>query len=281
MTKLAAGWICLALASIAWGQTDAAWDVLKKGLQESNPENRKIAAAALGGTGLAPKSINLLEETMANDKDPEVRQAAATSLGEMKARVAIPKLKTAMDGDPQVSFACARALWNMGDRSGRDLIEDIAGAEYKNPTGKMAQAKMDAQRKLHDPQGLAKMGAEQAASALLGPFSIGLKLVTELRKDSGATGRLLAISLLAQECSAEDTSVIESAAVGDKNDAVRVGAIKALGQCGSRGSVPKLASMLSFDKFPVQMAAAATIIKLEGKGGRVRTVPVPTKSLDK
>jgi hypothetical protein len=44
----------------------------------------------------------------------------------MKAREAIPSLKTAMDDAAgEVAFAAAKALWDMGDRSGRDLIEDV------------------------------------------------------------------------------------------------------------------------------------------------------------
>jgi HEAT repeat protein len=256
--------------TIAWCQPaapapkrlDPAWDVLKKGLQDSNPEKRRMTAAALSGAGLNPAALQMLFDAMANDKDPEVRQAAAASFGEMKARVAIPKLKAAMENDPQISFAAARSLWLMGDRSGRGLIEEVATGQQKNPTGKVAQAKLEASRKLHDPNGLARMGAEQAASALLGPFSIGLKAATELAKDAGAQSRLLAITLLVQQCDADSISSIQTAFSDDKNEIVRAGAAKALGICGGGQSVPALTDAISSEKFSVQIAAATSLIRL-------------------
>ena len=257
-------------ASVTWGQPtggsiDASWDVLKKGLQDSNPEKRKETAAALGSTGVNPQAIGMLSDTMTNDKDPEVRQAAATSFGEMKARVAIPKLKTVMVNDPPVSFAAARSLWLMGDRSGRDLIEEVATSQQKNPTGLISQMKLEASRRMHDPNGLARTGAEQAANALLGPFSIGLRMATELTKDAGAQGRLLAITLLTQQCDAESVSSIETALENDKNEIVRAGAAKALGICGGKQSVQKLSEAVTSEKFSVQIAAAASIIRITGK----------------
>ncbi len=253
--------------SIGWGQPsskslDAAWDVLQKGLQDSNPEKRKITAAALSGAGVNPRALQMLYDAMTNDKDPEVRQAAASSLGEMKARVAIPKLKAAIDNDPEVGFVAARALWIMGDRSGRDLIEEVATGQQKKSTGMVSQAKLEASRRLHDPNGLAKMGAIQTADALLGPFSIGLKLATDLAKDSGAQARLMAITLLLQQCDAESASSIQTAFENDKNETVRAGAAKALGTCGGKQSMQSLIDAVASEKFSVQIAAAATLIRI-------------------
>jgi len=257
-------------ASLAWCQPpasplDSSMDFLKKSLQDTNPERRRMAAAALGNAAANTNALQLLYDTMANDKDPEVRQAAAMSLGDLKARAAIPKLKAAMENDPQVSFAAARSLWLMGDRSGKNIIEDEATAQLKDPTGKVAEAKLEASRRLHDPNGLAKMGAEQAASALLGPFSIGLKAATELTKDAGAQARLLALSLLSQQCNPESVSAMETALEGDKNEIVRAGAAKALGICGGPGEINKLSLLVTSEKYPVQLAAAATIIRLSGR----------------
>jgi len=241
---------------------DVAWDVLQKGLQDSNPEKRKITAAALSGAGLNPKALQMLYDAMTSDKDPEVRQAAVSSLGEMKARVAIPKLKAAIDNDPEVGFVAARALWIMGDRSGRDLIEEVATGQQKNPTGKVSQAKLEASRRLHDPNGLAKMGVLQASYALLGPFSIGLKLATDLAKDAGAQGRLMAITLLLEQCDAESASSIKTAFEDDKNESVRAGAAKALGTCGGKQALQNLTDAVTSEKFSVQIAAAATLIRI-------------------
>jgi HEAT repeat protein len=247
-----------------------AWEVLQKGLQDSNPEKRKMTAAALAGAGTNSQAIQMLYDAM-NDKDPEVRQTAATSLGEMRARVAIPKLKAAMENDPEVSFLAARSLWLMGDHSGRDVIEEVATGRQKNPTGKVSQAKLEASRKLHDPNGLAKMGALGAADALLGPFSIGLKLATDFAKDSGAQARLLAITLISRECDTGSAAAIQTAFEDDKNEIVRAAAAKALGTCGGNKALQQLTDAVSSEKFSVQIWAAASLIRISsapaaGKG---------------
>jgi HEAT repeat protein len=254
----------MARAQPAPKAVDQAWDVLQKGLADSNPEKRKMSAAALAGAGTNAKVLQMLYDAMTNDKDPEVRQAATSSLGEMKARVAIPKLKAAMDNDPEVSFVAARSLWLMGDRSGRDLIEEVATGQQKKSTGMVSQAKLEASRRLHDPNGLARMGAVEAAGALLGPFSIGLTLAKDLAKDAGAQSRLQAITLLVQQCDAESASSLETAFEDDKNEVVRAGAAKALGTCGGRHALPKLTDAVASEKFSVQLAAAASVIRVSG-----------------
>jgi HEAT repeat protein len=268
-------YVAILTAALGWSQpapkpVDVAFDFLQKGLQDTNPERRRMTAAALSGAGTNPKALELLYSAMTGDKDPEVRQAAAASLGEMKARVAIPKLKAAMENDPAVSFSAARALWLMGDWSGRDIIEEVATSTQKNPTGMVGEAKLEANRRLHDKQGLEKLGAEQAASALLGPFSIGLTLVNELRKDSGAQGRLLAVSMLAQQCDAESISSIKTAFENDKNEIVRAGSAKALGICGGMQALQGLVDAISSEKYTVQGAAAASVIRLSANGAQAR-----------
>jgi HEAT repeat protein len=262
-------------SQIAWCQpatktVGTAWDVLQKDLQDSNPEKRKMTASALAGAGLNTKALEMLYDAMTNDKDPEVRQAATVSLGEMKARVAIPKLKAAMDNDPEVSFVAARSLWLMGDRSGRDLIEIVATGQQKSPTGKISQAKLEASRRLHDPNGLARMGAEAAESALLGPFAIGLTAAKDLAKDGAAQSRLSAITLLLQQCDKESGESIKTAFENDKSEAVRAGAAKALGTCGGHLALQSLTDAVTSEKLSVQLAAAATLIRISSAPGGPR-----------
>jgi HEAT repeat protein len=196
--------IVLLLPSIALlAQPDkTAWEVLKAGLSDKNPDKRRQAVTAMGSIGLDTDAVQLVEGAL-RDQDSLVRQTAAAELGQMKAREAIPSMKTAMDDAAgEVGFAAAKALWDMGDRSGRDLIEDVLTGQEKASEGALKGAVRDAKRKMHDPKALAVMGLKEASGALLGPFSIGIIAAEQSLKDGSSGGRALATTLLAQDCDA-------------------------------------------------------------------------------
>jgi hypothetical protein len=97
-----------------------AWDVLKLGLTDKNPEKRRQAVTAAGSIGLVPEAIQQVEQAL-HDIDPVVRQTAAAELADMKSLQSIPALKTEInDSSGEVAFAAAKALWDLGDVSGRE-----------------------------------------------------------------------------------------------------------------------------------------------------------------
>jgi len=118
-----------------WAQPDkTAWDLLNKGMLEKSPEKRRQAISAIASIGLHPEAVRLLEQAL-HDQDASIRQVAAAELGQMKAQHSIPALKTALDdSNSDVAFAAAKALWELGDRSGRGLIEDVFTGARRNST---------------------------------------------------------------------------------------------------------------------------------------------------
>jgi HEAT repeat protein len=118
-----------------WAQPDkTAWDVLNKGVLDKNPEIRRQAINAIASIRLHPEAVRLLEQAL-HDRDATTRQMAAAELGEIKAKQSIPSLKTALeDSNGEVAFAAAKALWEVGDRSGRGLIEDVFTGARRNST---------------------------------------------------------------------------------------------------------------------------------------------------
>ncbi len=242
-----------------------AWEVLKTGLGDKNPDKRRQAVTATGSIGLDPEALRLVEEAL-RDQDPLVRQTAAAELGQMKAKQAIPSLKTALDdASGEVAFAAAKALWDIGDRSGRDLIEDVLTGQQKTTEGMVSGAMRDAKRKMHDPKALAVMGFKEASGALLGPFNIGLIAAEQAFKDGSAGGRTLATTLLAQDCDAESLRLLKWACTNDKNWAVKAASAKALGQCGNQDAIPTLEQNLSDSHDAVRFMAAGAIVKLSAK----------------
>jgi len=240
---------------------DRAWGILIRGVAEENAIRRAQAVAALGAIGNLPKAAGLTEPALA-DKEWTVRQAAVAALGEMKSRASIPKLQQALDDDtPEVSFTAAKALWEMGDRTGRDVFLEILAGERRDSPGFVRGSVRDAKSKLHNRAGLAWMGLKQGAGFALGPFAMGIGVMEEMLKDSSASARALSVTILASDNDPESLPQIEGA-LADKNWIVRTAAAKALGTRSSRGSIPKLEGLLDDEKDAVRYMAAATIVKL-------------------
>jgi HEAT repeat protein len=242
-----------------------AWEVLKTGLDNKNPDKRRQAVTAIGSIGLDADAVSLVQGAL-RDPDSLVRQTAAATLGQMKARQSIPALKTALDdAAPEVAFAAAKALWDMGDRSGLDLIEDVLTGQQSSSEGGLKGAVRDAKRKMHDPKALAVMGLKEASGALLGPFNLGVIAAEQAFKDGASGGRALATTLLAQDCDVESLRLLERAATNDKSWAVKAAAAKALGQCGNKDAIPTLEQNLSDSNAAVKCMSAGAIVKLSRK----------------
>jgi HEAT repeat protein len=250
----------------ATARTDAAWKVLGTGLEDSDPDHRKKALAAMGTIGTVPQAVEMVEKAL-KDKDTLVRQTAAATLGQMGSEVAIPSLRAALDDGPEVSFTAAKALWDLGDQTdSREIFEQVIAGERKDTPGKLQGALREAKHKLK-PGELALMGAKEAAG-LLGPASIGVTAAEEAIKDSkkgsGAPGRVIAAEILATDPDPYALTLLEWA-VADDSSAVRVAVLKGLGERGNQETIPKLMPLLTDDRHAVRYMAAASIIKLSMK----------------
>jgi HEAT repeat protein len=218
-----------------------------------------------------------LLETALNDKEADVRQVAASSCSQLKSPSMIAALKSALeDTSPDVSFAAAKALWDVGDRSGRNIFIEVLAGERSS--SKISGELADAKRRLRNPMALALIGAKEGAGALLGPFSIGISVAEELTKDSSAQARALSAALLGADDSSDSLEELERA-LSDKKWVVRAAAAKALGHSSQPDLIAKLQPMLKDDKEPVRFMAAASIVRLDHshpahtRGPKKRVVP--------
>lgn len=264
--KLASIGLLLPAACLLAQPEKTAWDVLKPGLADTNPLNRRQAVTATGSIGLDPEAIRLVETAMAKDTDPLIRATAAAELGEMKSRQSIPALRAALD-DPsgEVGFAAAKALWDMGDKTGRGFIEDVVAGQQKATDGGVKGALRRADRLRHDPKAMAILGAKEASGALLGPFNIGVIATEQLVKSNAVAVRMEALNLLAEDCDAQTFKLLEVASTDDKTWAEKAAAEKALGRCGNPDAIPKLEQNLSDSNAAVKFMSAAAIIRLSRK----------------
>jgi HEAT repeat protein len=243
-----------------------AWDTLRDGLADNDVEHRKSAVAAIGTIAADPQALQMVEHAL-QDKDPQVRQTAAATLGQMGSKDAIPSLKAALDDTPEVTFTVAKALWDLGDTTGRGIFQEVLEGERTNAPGKLHGAVKDAKKKL-GPGQLALMGAKEATGAMLGPASLGITAVQEAvktaKKDTGAGGRSVTAEVLAKDSDPYALTLLEWA-LGDDNWGVRVAVAKALGERGNEASIPKLEPLLKDDHHAVRYMAAASMVKLSLK----------------
>lgn len=236
----------------------AAWHVLHFSYAQGKTSDKIDVITAVGTLAPHPTSVKLLLRAL-HDGDPDVRLAAISTLSLLKVRSAIPQLRHMLrDPEPQVSFGAAKALWNLGDHSGRDIFIGVLEGERSASPGMIEEAK----KHYLNARTLALMGVEEGAGAVFGPLGYGVTAVRELTKDKGAPTRALSAELLGLDHSSQAMRALRDAAL-DKNWMVRAAAADGLGNSGRRDALPTLHMLLDDDKDAVRCMAAAGIIRLE------------------
>ena len=253
-----------ARASHAKSDSAEAWEVLSTGAKDKNSIRRAEAISAL--STLPPtRSVVRLVASGLDDNDAAIRELAARALGEMRARSAIPKLTNALDdASGEVSFAAARSLWRMGDRTGREVFLELLAGEKSStggPGGLIKNQFQATRRRFDDPKSLAVIGAKEAATSLFGPAGWGIRIMEEITKDRTASARAMSAILLGPDANPDSLRQLRDA-LNDKNWIVRAAAAQALGTSRRRDQIKFLQPLLQDDKPAVRCMAAASILRL-------------------
>jgi hypothetical protein len=245
--------------------TTEAWKMLTDAVTDDKHNEIQIQGlSALGTMGRDRRSSKMIVDAL-GDTDVDVRTAAVLAIGQTRNRMLLPRVRKMLDDkEPQVAYTAAVTLWRMGDHSGEDLLMAVIDGDRKASAGLMNGSMHAANRELHDPAALAKMGALQGASMLLGPFGFGITAYEYIRKSGGGdSARVTAIELIS-ESKTPDVRDELIGALKDKDQAVRAAAAKALR--GYREPKVSQAIALLFDdpKLPVQLVAAASYLISSG-----------------
>ncbi|MEO8131716.1 MAG: HEAT repeat domain-containing protein [Bryobacteraceae bacterium] len=263
----------LCLTPVMAVKLDDVWKVLTDGAAETNANKRKLALSSLAIAGPNPRAVTLVASLL-KDKEVDVRETAAAVLGEMNSRAAIPMLLDALDDEaPEVNFAAARSLWNLGDRRGKDVLLAVLAGERGVSAGIVKGTMRDARKRLRDPAGLAMLGAKEGAGMFLGPAAMGFVVFEELRKDGSAWARILAVETVTKGANPAANKVLEEA-LEDKSWLVRVAVLKALAFRGSRASIPKIEALLDDKHDGARYSAAAALVRIEAAAPRRAVKPV-------
>jgi HEAT repeat protein len=251
---------------------DTAWQMLETGATNSKDSKQQLRIAALNALGTL-KGMQRAEtdlQTAIKDPNIDVRVAAVVASGTMDDENMIPILRQSLDDPaPEVVFAAAVALWKMHDPSGINILYEVLAGERKTKGSFVETGKRQANQDLHSPSTLAKIGAQQGAYALLGPFGIGLDAVRIMMKSNNAnSARVLTVNLLSQDHS-DATRDEFIAALNDKDYFIRAGSARVLGEFHGKEVTDALAGIFGDSKPSVRFMAAASYIRSS------QPVPVP------
>ncbi len=254
---------------------ETAWSMLTSAVLDlKHPDLRIQALAALGTIGPNARAAKMIADAM-GDPDLDIRTGAILAAGQSKDRALVPKLRKLLDDkEPQVAFTAATTLWKMNDRSGMDLLEAVIDGERKSSGSLVGGGLHTANKDLHSPSTLARIGALQGASMLLGPFGFGITAYEYIHKNGGDSARTAAIELVSQVKSKDVHDELVDA-LKDKDLGVRAAAAKALGEYHDRATAAAIANVFFDPKPPVRLTAAAAYLRSSGAvaSSPARTAP--------
>ena len=241
-----------------------AWKILTAANDDHKHSDVRIQGlAALGLLGDYSRSMKMILDSF-NDPDVDIRTAAVLAAGETKAASATTDLRKMLDdAEPQVAFAAATTLWKMNDRSGEDILIAVVDGERRANATLRNGTMHTVNRDLHHPSDLARIGALEGATMLLGPFGFGITAVEYMRKNGGDSARVAAVEQVAQNHTAPIREKL-IAALKDKDVAVRAAAAKALAGYHEPDVAPALAEDFPDPKTPVRLTAAAAYLMSTG-----------------
>jgi HEAT repeat protein len=266
--------ICILLAAAAaFGQTPAdqppverAYALLNTALQNNNPVKRAYALQSMGIINPDTRYVGMVEG-MLGDKDLGVRQAACSTLGEMQSRGSISKLKDMLnDAAPEVVFAAARALYNMGDPAGRAVLIAVLAGDEAGASGAVSASLREAKLTLHDPKAMLIIGAKAGVS--IAGFGLTVPIADRLLKDRESSGKTASVMLLSTDSDPRSKEAIR-VALSDKNWTVRVAALRAVATRGLHEYYDDVVPMLDDKNDDVEYSAASAVIRLR------QTAPAP------
>jgi HEAT repeat protein len=256
----------VSLASTPEQRINEAWTLLTNAAGDAKHPQTRIQALAALGLMRSPRSEKMITDAMA-DPDLDVRTAAALAAGQTKDRNLTTNLRDLLDDkEPQVAFTAAVTLWKMNDKSGEDILMAVVDGDRSAGPTLMRGTEHSISRELHDPSAMAKLGALQGASMLLGPFGFGITAYEYIHKNGGDLSRVSAIELVAQERT-EPIHKELVAALGDKDPAVRAASAKALVDYRDKDTSMAVYALFADPKQPVRLTAAAAYLRTTGVPG--------------
>lgn len=247
---------------------ERAWSILYDGVAETNSDKRAKAVKALG---LLKGNVDAEEAALdaLKDEKSNVRAAAASALGSMRAAHAKPALRSALDDDePEVVLAAANSLMLLKDLdSAYEIYYGVLTGTTRTNKG-LIQEQL---KILHDKKKLAEIGIEQGIGFI--PFAgFGYDAYKTIAKSDSSPVRAVAAKKLARDPSSVTADALV-AATQDKNWIVRAAALDAISERGDKSLISRITLSLDDEKDDVRFTAAACVAYLSDLPSKRRATP--------
>jgi len=252
-------------SAFAQDSREQAWLILRANVSEKDTGKRAQAVRVLGLLRGESEALQMARKALGDEK-PEVRAAAATALGQMRARQSIPRLRTLLsDKDPSVVLAAASALITFKDQSAYDVYYEVLTGERKTGKGLIAGE----MQTMKDPKKLAEQGFNEGIGFV--PFAgIGWAAFKTLRTDDVSPVRAAAAKMLAEDKDPESGEALVQAA-SNKSWIVRAAALESIAKRGDPSLLDGIVGALGDENTSVRCTAAAAVIRLS----TIATTPAP------
>jgi len=259
--------LVVCLVTMAGSQVDLSLQekctqMLEKALAEGNPNHRKDAVVALSLAASREPFLSKLE-AMLSDKDVQVRLATVSSLEDLRGKLARAALHKALnDPVPEVSFAAAKALFELNDPAGEQALLSVVGGETKTASFFISKEMRDAMRMMHTPRETFLFALRQGVGFAPVPgLGVGVSSMQQLLSDPGVSGRAAAALLLGKRRNKKTLQALRDA-LSDDDWSVRAAALHSLALWDDPALIPDIMPLLGDGKEPVRLRAAAAYLRL-------------------
>jgi HEAT repeat protein len=257
--------LCL-LPVFAQETSTKAWQILDQGLADKNPVKRKDAVIALGLAGASNEVFTRLSNAL-NDKDVDVQVATCATLGSLKNKRAIELLTATVKSEiPEVAYAAATGLFQLGQPLGREILIDVLQGEKKNTSNYLTTQKRGVIQMLQNRPAMMRMALKEGIGMLPIPGAgFGAASLEAILKDAGMSGRALVATMLANEKDAASLQALRDS-LDDKSWSVRAAAVHALAVRNRPEVLNEIIPLMEDKSDAVKFRAAAAALRLSTIG---------------
>ncbi len=242
---------------------EQSWSILQAGADNNSTDQRVATMRVLQLIPANTKAAAMAENGL-KDKDPDVRGAAALSLGAMDSKSAIPALVAAAKSDKEgaVVMAAAKALIQLGDESGYGVYYAVLTGQRKTGEGLVGGEEKQLNDLLKNPKQMEAMAFEQGIGFVpYGGYGFQVYEAIHTSESKGPILKATSIKILAKDPDARTEKALVAATV-DKEWLVRAAAYDALARRSHPAVLPDLTAGLQDEKEEVILTAAAAVIHL-------------------